>query len=99
MLIKTWRWNIQKKHQNISQKSASIAGSGSGEQSEKPKRIKDIHIKERLLNLWEILWLNNCSDFDIICYEFAYYEDMKKALTKGKEINLKIDKNSLRKIR
>ena len=61
---------------------------------QKPKLFK-----ERLLNLWEILWLNNCSDFDIICYEFAYYEDMKKALTKGKEINLKIDKNSLRKIR
>lgn len=43
------------------------------------KRIKDKYMRERLLHLWETLWLNNSGDFDIICYEFAYYGDVKRA--------------------
>ena len=30
------------------------------------KLVKDKDNKEMLLAVWEILWLNNCSDFDII---------------------------------
>lgn len=30
------------------------------------KLVKDRNNKEMLLAVWETLWLNNCSDFDII---------------------------------
>ena len=42
------------------------------------KKIKDKFMRERLLHLWKTLWLNNCGDFDIICYEFAHYDNTKK---------------------
>lgn len=37
------------------------------------KKIKDKAIRQRLLHLWDTLWLNNSTDFDIICYEFACF--------------------------
>ena len=42
------------------------------------KKIKNKRMKEKLIHLWKILWLNNCGDFDIICYEFAYFNNTNK---------------------
>lgn len=35
------------------------------------KTIKDKELKKNLLDLWKILWLNSCTDFDIIAEEWA----------------------------
>ena len=37
----------------------------------KTKTIKDKKLRYDLLDLWETLWLNNCTDFDIIAEEWA----------------------------
>ena len=37
---------------------------------EETKKIKDKQLRDNLTNLWKTLWLNNCTDFDIIATEF-----------------------------
>lgn len=38
---------------------------------ETQKYVKNKKIRLLLLQLWETLWLNNASDWDVIYYEFA----------------------------
>lgn len=35
------------------------------------KYVENKEMRKKLKDLFETLWLNNCSDFDIIWYEFA----------------------------
>jgi len=39
---------------------------------ERTKLIKNKKVREALMETWETLWLNNCSDFDIIAH--CFYE-------------------------
>ncbi|MBI2659945.1 hypothetical protein HYX07_02190 [Candidatus Woesearchaeota archaeon] len=52
------------------------------------KKVKNKYERDRLLNLWKTLWLNKCSCFDIICYEWADYYKIRNA----KEVKFEIEK-------